>query len=119
MMRRPRSRFLTHAYPMWQACTFKELILLTVLVVISLFILSVCLSLFVGHFSLILLVMGCFVYHTVLLSAKRFARYKKGKPYNFILLDLSKRLGFGAKSRLCRRGVWETRRTFRTNGDFR
>lgn len=111
-MRRPRSRFLTHAYPMWQECTFKELILLTVLVVFSLFVLAVCVALLIGHFSLVLLVTGCLVYHAVLLLAKRFATYKKGKPHNFILLDLSKRLGFGAKTRLCRTGVWETRRTF-------
>ncbi len=116
-MRRPRSRFLTHPYPMWQECTFKELILLTVLVVVSLFLLALILSFFVGHFPLVLLVMGCVVYHSVLLTAKRFAKYKKGKPYNFILLDISKRFGLGASSRICRTGVWETRRTFRVDED--
>lgn len=116
-MRRPRSRFLTHPYPMWQECTFKELILLTILVVTSLFLFALVLSVFVGHFSLVLLVMGCFVYHTVLLSAKRFAKYKKGKPYNFILLDISKSMGFGKHARICQTGVWETRRTFRVGED--
>ncbi len=116
-MRRPRSRFLTHPYPMWQECTFKELILLTVLVVVSLLICAVIVSLCVGHFPLVVLIMGCLVYHAVLLSAKRFAHYKKGKPYNFIVLDLSKRLGFGARSRICQTGVWETRRTFHIGED--
>ena len=118
-MRRPRSRFLTHPYPMWQECTFKELILLTVLVVISLFLLAVTLSIVVGHFPLVLLVISCFVYHTVLLSAKRFAKYKKGKPYNFILLDISKRFGIGVSKRICRKGVWETRRTFGVDENLR
>lgn len=117
-MRRPRSRFLTHPYPMWQECTFKELILLTVLVVMGLFLLAVLISIFIGHFSLVLLVMGCVVYHSVLFTAKRFAKYKKGKPYNFILLDISKRLGIGASSRISRTGVWETRRTFRIDEEL-
>ena len=112
---RPRSRFLTHPYPMWQECTFKELILLTVLVIVSLFLLALTLSVFVGHFPLVLLVTGCFVYHSVLLAAKRFAKYKKGKPYNFILLDISKRIGLGKQSRICQTGVWESRRTFRVD----
>lgn len=116
-MRRPRSRYLTHPYPMWQECTFKELVLLTVVVVIGLFLVALIMSIFMGHFSLVLLIMGFIVYHTVLLSAKRFAKYKKGKPYNFILLDISKRLGFGSKSRICQIGVWETRRTFSISED--
>lgn len=116
-MKRPRSRFLTHPYPMWQECTFKELIMLTVFVVIGLFAVSLFASIFVGHFSLILLVSGCAVYHTVLLSAKRLAKYKKGKPYNFILLDLGKRFGFGKHYRVCRVGRWETRKTFSVSED--
>ena len=116
-MIRPRSRFLTHAYPMWQECTFKELIFLAILVASSLFVLVVCLSLFIGHFPLVLLLAGCLVYHAVLLSAKRFAKYKQGKPYNFIFLDMSKRLGLGAKTRICHIGVWETRRTFTLDED--
>lgn len=116
-MKRPRSKFLTHPYPMWQECTFKELIILTVCVALGLFALSLVVSFFAGHFSLILLVSGCAVYHSVLLSAKRLAKYKKGKPYNFILLDLGKRLGLGKHHRICRIGRWETRKSFTLSED--
>ncbi len=112
-MKRPRSRFLTHPYPMWQECTLHELILLTMVVVGGIFIGMFLLSVVVGHFSLLVLLSSLCYYHGVLFTAKRFARYKKGKPPHFILLDLSKRFGIGARSRISRVGVWETRRVFR------
>ena len=111
-MTRPRSRFLTHAYPMWQACTFKELILLTTLVVVGFFLLAAFIALLVGHFPLVLLGLNLFLYPGVVCAARCLARYKKGKPPNFIGLRLAKRFNIGERARICQTGVWETRQTF-------
>ncbi len=86
--------------------------MLTVVVIVALLTLAILISLFVGYFKALLLIFGLFIYHSVFFTAKQFARYKKGKPYNFIMLDLGKRLGFGGKIRINRSGAFDHRRTF-------
>ena len=111
MSERPRSRFLTHLYPMWQGCSLKELLFLMLVIIGSFIVISFVLSLFFGYMSLFILLFALCLYPIGIVSAKAFASYKKGKPQNFVFQDIGRRLGLGADKRLTRTGVWETRRT--------
>lgn len=114
MQARPRSRYLTHAYPMWRGCTLKELMLLGGGILASFSVMIALSSLCFSFWGLLAVVGVCVVsaYPLGWWVLKRFAAYKKGKPPHFVMLDIAKRLGLGQTLRLSRVGAWETRRTF-------
>ena len=106
------SLHLTHPYPMWEGCTFQEMILLSVTVIIGLIGCALLGSLFMGNFRAWLLGMVILIYPCIKIAAKQLAKFKRGKPHHYVLLSLGKRFGLHKDKYFNHSGAFDTRRTF-------
>ncbi len=115
-MKTPRSRYLTHAYPMYRGCDLIELLWLGLAIVLGLVLLCVSFSLLTGWWQWWVKFIELFLAAPVgmvsfRLATAKIAELKKDKPPLYLLNRFSQRLRLNESGRVQRVGDREVSRT--------
>lgn len=84
----PSSRYLTHKYPIWEGCTLGEIVFVSLLTLLSGLAICCLLGLFLQKTAEAMLLMIPIIFIAPKLVLKKMARFKSGKPYGYIMIQL-------------------------------